>query len=306
MESNKQLMVGMHETGKTSFLAALFYTVESGEVPDSLQLLTLGEDRTYLVKLADQWLGGSTVERTKLGEEQIVRLALRDTDTEAEMELVLPDVSGETFRDQWEKRVTTKVFDDLARQAKQLLLFIHPDSVKSPVRINLNKEIATEIQADSQAEFYDGGAVGSEVEPVAEKFMFSPNYVDWQASFAPTQVQITEVIQFLSREPDVYPLSKVAIIISAWDLLRDDYSSPSAWLSEELPLFNQFIMANSDNVAFRIFGVSALGGPLSDNNDALLSTYPQTHRIEVVSDAGDTANPHDITAPIKWLMQTNN
>jgi hypothetical protein len=287
-------MIGMHDTGKSTFIGALYHVVESGQVEDSLQLVDLGENRGYLVETRDQWLGCRDFERTKLGEEQILTMRLRDSDTGQITELVLPDVSGETFRDQWEERRSTKVFDDLARQADAVLLFIHPNTVKEPVRINKNKEVAAVLEED-----------GEQTPPPESQSTDEQNLarVDWHPKFASTQVQLIEVLQFLFREPNTYPLSRVAVIASAWDLIKDDYDSPTAWLSKRLPMLYQFLQANSDRVPFKVFGVSAQGGQLGKDNSELLSKSRQAERIEVVTDIDDEYDEHDITAPIKWLMK---
>jgi hypothetical protein len=295
MTHRKQLMIGMHDTGKSTFIGALYHVVESGQVEDSLQLVNLGDNRAYLVEKRDEWLGCREIDRTKLGEEQVLTLTVRDVHTDQITELVLPDVSGETFRDQWEERRSTEVFDDLARQADAVLLFIHPDTVKEPVRINKNKEVAVILEEDDGNAAQPAGQ-SQEAQNIAQ--------VKWHPKFAPTQVQLIEVLQFLLREPQVYPLSRLAVIVSAWDLVKDDYDSPTAWLLKRLPMLYQFLKANSDRVSFKVFGVSAQGGQLGKDDAEMLGKIRQAERIEVVTDVAGEYDKHDITAPIKWLMTT--
>jgi hypothetical protein len=283
----KQILIGMQNAGKSTFIAALFHVVESGQVKEALQLVELGENREYLIDLRDRWLDCLELDRTKLGEEKFVTLRLIDPLSRQTTELIVPDVSGETFRDQWEKRKTTKVFDEVAREASGALLFVHPDMIRNPVRINENKQIASVLTPSES----DEAAIPS---PAAQ----TP--VEWSPKFSPTQVKLIELLQILMREPHVYPLSKIAIIISAWDLVSDEYKEPSRWLAAELPMFHQFLRSNFDRVSHKVFGISAQGGPL--NQEALLRTQHQAERIDVVTDIPEEYSHHDITAPIKWLM----
>lgn len=299
MNERRQIMIGMSDAGKTTFLAAMYHVVESGQVAESLQLVDLGETRDYLVQIRDEWLGCRRLDRTKLGKEQVLTFKLKDERTARVTELVLPDVSGETFRDQWEQRRSTKVFDDLAREADGVLFFIHPDTVFNSTRINQNKEVAALLDDDEEP------AQGKDPKPEEPSSSEAENaaQVGWHPKFSPVQVKLTEVLYFLLREPHLYPLSRVAVIISAWDRVKSDYAAPSVWLAERLPMLNQFLRANSDRVAYKVFGVSAQGARYKkDDNNALLRMRRQAERILVVTDAEGEYSKHDITAPIRWLM----
>jgi len=290
MSIRKQVMMGMMGAGKSTYIAALYHVVESSEVPDSLQLALLADDRQYLVDKRNEWLGCVEFDRTKLGKEQVLTLMLKDPASGNIVELVLPDFSGETFRDQWEHRRSTELFDELARESEGVLFFIHPETVTDGVRINKVKEIASILE--------DGES--SENEEPAEAKNAS---VEWEPSFAPTQVKLVEVLQFLLRDPHIYPVKKVAVIVSAWDLVKTSYKGPNEWVSKRLPLLSQFLVANSDRVVYKSFGISAQGGALGEDNSALLSKTRQSDRIEVVTEIPDEYAAHDITAPIKWLMR---
>ena len=289
------LMIGMPRTGKSTFIAALYHVVESGQVSDSLQLVDLGEDRKYLVELRDQWLGCEEFDRTKLGEEQVVTLKLRDIHSNQQVEVVLPDASGEDFRDQWEQRKSSKKIDDLARQADGVLLFVHPDTVKNTVRINKNKLVAA-VLADED----DNPAKVEQPLPELEKKI----PVEWKPEFSPTQVKLVELLQFLMREPDIYPISRIVIVISAWDIVKDEFALPSNWMATILPLLDQFLKSNSDRFPYKLFGLSAQGAPYCEDNKALHSKERQADRIEIISDVHAEYGLHDISAPIKWLMKT--
>ena len=65
----KQLLIGLPETGKTTFLAALWQVVESDEVPGALRLEKLHGDREHLNKIRADWLCCSPMGRTIIAAE---------------------------------------------------------------------------------------------------------------------------------------------------------------------------------------------------------------------------------------------
>jgi len=133
----------------------------------------------------------------------------------------------------------------------------------------------------------------------------------WVAKFAPTQVQVVDLLQMLRTPPlDVGP-RRLAIVLSAWDKVAPEGMTPSGLLHERMPLLRQYL-SNSDHAyAWRVFGVSAQGGdyePLPEAKaewspekvEALLQLDKASDRIQIVA---DRAASHDLTEPIAWLME---
>ena len=120
----RQLLVGLPRTGKTTFLAALWHQVDTGEVKQALRLHKLHGDREYLNKIRDSWVGCREIERTRIGAEETVRMWLAEPGSSAVAEIVFPDLSGETFRDQWAQRRWSRAFVDLLDEAIGSLIFI--------------------------------------------------------------------------------------------------------------------------------------------------------------------------------------
>ncbi len=54
-DSRHILLMGLQSTGKTSFLAALWYMVDQQEVPCALTVQSLQGDRTYLNAICKAW-----------------------------------------------------------------------------------------------------------------------------------------------------------------------------------------------------------------------------------------------------------
>ena len=63
-------LIGLPEAGKTTFLAALYHVVESGEIQSSLRLEQRHGDYRHLNTVRDQWADANPLERTKIPDEQ--------------------------------------------------------------------------------------------------------------------------------------------------------------------------------------------------------------------------------------------
>ena len=294
MDAPKQfLLVGLPESGKTTFLAALWHAVESDEVEASLRLAGYVGDHKYLNQIRDRWLQGKPVGRTQTGAAKPVRLQLTAPSTDETLTLDIPDMNGEAFRDQWKDRKWTTEFDALAEQADGVLFFVHPDKIKE------SREIA-------DIEHAVGDEPEDELAPdveAAEK----PGR-PWSPEDASTQVVAVELLQFLlHRAPPSRPLA-VAVVVSAWDLVLPSIydgrpPEPARWVEERLPLLWQFLEANPERLRWAPFGVSAQGGDLEsdDFKESLTEILDHARRVQVVSAGGGES--HDVAAPLIWLME---
>jgi hypothetical protein len=288
MPACKQLVLGLPGSGKTTFLAALWYLVVWGEVATALRLDRLHGNREHLNRIANDWLSCRPVERTPVGAETIVSMQLVTTDRgddgpggAAGAEVFFPDMSGELFNLQWKERRCSREYYRLVREASGVLLFVHPNTVIEPVRIDEVAGIVEELTA------------GQGPGPVDDA---PPR--PWDPDRAPTQVKLVELLQFLVREPFALPRARVAVIVSAWDLVGDD-AAPTGWLAARLPLLDQYLRGNEERFSVRVYGVSAQGGDLGRDTERLLRETAPARRIGVV---GEENRPHDLTAPVRWLM----
>jgi hypothetical protein len=278
------LFIGLPRTGKTTFLAALWHQVDSSEIPEGLHLSELHGDREYLNKIRDSWLGCWEIDRTRVGGEEVVAMRLAEEGAPTIAELVIPDLSGETFRQQWEKRRWTKSYHQLTDHAEGALVFVHPEEVIEPARIDEAESLIVELK-DHDVMETDG---------------LHESWRPWTPDSAPTQVQVVDLLQFLSYHPGLKLPFKLAVIISAWDLVEQQHVSPAEWLTRRLPLLEQYLDANHELFPYRLYGISAQGGDLESETARLLERIPQSNRVIVV---GTESRSHDITAPIKWLIR---
>ena len=130
-------------------------------------------------------------------------------------------------------------------------------------------------------------------------FTVHDELVPWDPDKTPTQVQLVDLLQFHILRVNVRSPFRIAVIVSAWDLVCGENMSPEEWFAARLPLLDQYLKANHEMCAVRIYGVSAQGGDVEKDAESLQDEYNPSKRIIVV---GKGCNANDLTAPIRWLM----
>jgi len=242
------LLMGLPSTGKTSFLAALWHMVNQSETPCALLLDRYDGDITYLNLIRTAWLEHKPVPRNPSDSEKVVSMLLKQRASGAVVELTFPDLSGESFRMQWAKRELTTQYDQRLRKANGAILFVHPETISKPHRIDTLDALVAAMGAGLAAEDESAGQV-------------APAFIKpWDIEKAPTQVQLVELLQFISSREYFQPPFRLAIIVSAWDLVAHLRSTPREWISRELPLLQEFLDSNEGTFQAQFYGLSAQGG----------------------------------------------
>jgi len=273
------LMLGLRGSGKTTFLAALWHYLESGEMADQLEVPSLQPDRHYLNSIRNSWLNLKPVGRTSLRTNAVVSLPLRKKPDNSEFEVIVPDISGEAFRLQWVTRKALDSYVDFAKGCAAAFLFIHPKEVTRTHPLN---PMPNEGESD----------LGDEP-PIAAGPTWSPER-------SSTQVLLVELLQLLLTLREAPHPARFAIVISAWDLVKTEIS-PSDWLDSRLPLLSQYLRSNGDIFASRVFGISAQGGDLATDRDQLMKASVPSSRCRALQ--GDGLEHVSITAPLSFLLQ---
>lgn len=288
LKSHNFLLIGLPSTGKTSFLAALWYAIQQKQSPTALVLQRLDGDSGYLNKIRDAWLAFKPVGRNPTDTETFVSMRLKLSDGDEEVHLTFPDVSGESFKQQWTSRQLTASYDKCLRSANGGILFIHPGSIILPLRI---------AEVDDLAALIDDGVTEEKTAPLT----VLPPSAPWDVEKAPTQVQLIELLQFMMRHSHFRAPFRLAIAISAWDLVAPSKVSPEDWVARQLPLLNQFLSSNRKSFEVGFYGVSAQGGNYEGEDVTALQNKLPARRIEIVGKG--VKKQHDITEPLLWLMR---
>jgi hypothetical protein len=279
------LLLGLPATGKTSFLAALWYLVQHPQVESRLRLEKFEGDNRYLNRVSQAWTGYELVPHTRLDSETVVSMLLKESETGRIVTVTFPDLSGESFTLQWTTRQYTQGYDKFLRDASGAILFITPLKYRKPIRIDMANPLVEEIIG------------GQETEQPLQDTSSPP--VPWDPEKVPTQVELVELLQFICNRDYFKPPFRLVIIISAWDQLEKLRKSPSKWLNDTFPLLTQFLESNSRAFETAVYGISAQGGDYSET--AKLAEMVPSERIQVTGPG--VKNPHDLSEPLLWLIR---
>jgi len=292
MSASRQLIIGLPQSGKTTYIAALWHVVQGSEVPTALHLKQLRGDRKHLNTLREKWLKYETAVRTSSGGEASVSMLLADTASGEETEVYLPDLAGESIRSQWTTRKWTVEYEDWVKQASGALIFVHPHNLSEPDRIDTVEKLEAELKdppSSGEAPAADAGAAALE-----------ETTVQWNPETSPTQVQLVDLLQLVIQKRERVEPLRIAVVISAWDLVEKLNKSPDEWLTRRMPLLDQYLSANTETLVARRYGISAQGGRIPEDIPAMKAKPWPSHRVKVRVGADES---HDLTAPLKWVMR---
>lgn len=271
-------IIGLPGSGKTTFLAALWHLINAGEVSTKFVLDKLVGDHRHLNDIVEAWRRCEKVPHTSIAAETSVSIHVHEPATGRKVILGFPDLSGESFELQFATRICRSAYVADFEGDGGILLFGTADRGQDGITI---LDIAPVLEGAADVD--EGG-----------------NPRAWKPDLVPEQVRLVDLLQFLQRQPFRRKKRRVAVVVSAWDVVALPRPSPNDWLSRELPLLHQFLVANPSSFEFRVYAVSAQGGGYvtPEQRAELLSQTP-SERIQCV---GPDTQAHDLTAPIVWLM----
>lgn len=228
------LMVGLPESGKSTYLGALYYLLRTGR-DEALKLSAEPSEKQYLQELENNWLRYQPFERSRHPGALAINLDLAGSHL-GEIALGIPDISGETYSHLWEDGLWSQSVLDLTRETDGLIVFLHPQTVRKPKLIDV---IASKKESPDQR-------------------------VEWSAEVAPTQAVLCDLLEQIAAQREG-PLPRMAVVVSAWDTVADLGVVPDRWLELEVPMFWQWLHAKGIGLQFRCFGISAQGGDVSND-----------------------------------------
>ena len=281
-------VVGLPESGKTTFLAALWHLVTSDEIGTALVLRSTRGNTEYLEAIAGDWRRCRPMERTRMGATRYVTLELTEADTAVEFDLCFPDMAGETFDAQLAARELDGTHAEWLDHPGGTLLFL--SAIRGPDGQRL-EDLRGMLDPESPSDAVDGTSTTSTISA-------------WRPETMPEQAKLVELLQSVRRLDPGNERRAVAVVVSAWDAVADEGRTPLEWLRAEKPLLAQFLKANGTALAVRFYGVSAQGGHAVRDREALLDKSLQSERIrcvEVDRNGAVLYDGSDLTKPIVWL-----
>jgi hypothetical protein len=284
------VICGLPESGKTTYLAALWYVVSEKRDPNArLKFDSLiGLDHKHLNEIMRRWLQAKEQIHTELASGKIVSMNLKDG-ADRKVRMTFPDLSGESFQEMWESRECDPGLVEFLRKCDGILMFVHADKIKRPIGVAETTQHAAGL----------AGRAAAAGQPK-----------DWNPKDAPTAVQLVEMLQMLRCEALQAPARKLAVVLSAWDKVEEEGQdiTPEQYLAAELPLLDQYLRHGLDRWDVRVYGLSAQGGDFE--RDGKTDDEDRNKRvagIRALEDASDRIRlmapelSKDLTEPIAWL-----
>lgn len=278
MNDKRCFIVGLPNAGKTTFLAALWYSLVNSK-NNILQLYKLTGNKKYLQSISEAWANVQKLSRTMpVAEKLNLEIALRCNDSL--FTLNLPDLSGETFQNHYTERKMSKDIAEYIIEADAILLFINTTEVKD---IIFHSDLDSDIIGESD-----------EIPKVSTIIRDVKN--------DPMAVQLVDILQFI-EELREKKCVKLGIMLSAWDEWTETEFErvPELFVQKKMSLLWQYLHSNSQIFQCQYWGISAQGGTMENGNDEILQNYfDQTERIFLI--ANDGSESKDITVPIFNLL----
>lgn len=267
------LLVGFPESGKSTFLAALISLLDSYADRMKLQkkeFKSLEGFSEKLHKQAQNWASFEPVERTYKHVEEHVVLELSDCDGKDYI-IEIPDVSGELYDDMIGRRFADANMQNKICIADTILFFINLANSRDDSRL------ITDFPKTLQCAMAN---------PDVDTDLH--NYEEM--TFQNKVVELLQIIHYVKQQG-----FRVKIILSAWDVLDDDALTnskiPMEVVKSEFPLVYQFVNNNRDWLSSEIWGISAQGCDLENEEEVgrLSQLEEQIDRIIVVNQSGDVS-----------------
>lgn len=265
MSERRVMLLGLPETGKSTFIGTLWHFVEEPSI-EYVREASLPGERKHAQELAEHVRELIEITRT-----------LHDADGRFEVPvefpgsgtvtLVIPDHSGE----QLETLVQRRVWPDLLREelarASAVILFVHPRGIKPPLELHL----------------LPGDAPGGDT-------------LEYKNPEACTAAQLIDGLEeVLEAMRDRWPV-RVAVVISAFDLAGAD--TPEQWLDLRVPAIASMLRHDPERVQSAVFGVCAQGGAREDAESVLKKG--DLHERAWAQSADGTPVP--FSEPVRWAL----
>ena len=254
-ETSKKILLGLHASGKTTFMAALWDLLSHDySTTDLFNLINIHLiDTEYLNEIHEYWSEFKEVLHTPYDNRQHIDLYIQSINSQRQHTLKFLDVSGDIFRTCWAERHWDKSFDKYVQNADGVILFINPINQMYPNSINEVYEVYHDIFLGPQGYSFD-------IDAFFEDMSIPWDVKPWDADDAPSQVKLIDLLQIVLQK--CHPRCRFTIIVSAWDTIQFNNISPELWVGRRLPLLMQYLISNfSYGKNFNVFGLSAQGAP---------------------------------------------
>jgi hypothetical protein len=287
----KTSLVGLHDSGKSTALAALWFSVtdNSDRCDWYLENKNRPSNSDKWTALRDKWLTAESLQRTKhKATPENLKLRLTSSTGSDGVDLNVPDIAGEDYQKLYEAGRFPKKHSDIIKNAEHLVFFIRVKDYSIPILAD-----APSDDTDKEQEAKENRAPQEVVEAQDDDTAADDNSDEKEATeWAPEMMHMSSKIVSVLRCCELLRGSgfpKLTVVLTAWDLIKDG-SSPEQVLKFRFPLLDQYLRTNFD---FSLFGLSAQGCDYDDSDALDVIDLGDITRIEVIQEDGNVHN--DIT-----------
>lgn len=270
--SKKCLIAGIPESGKSTYIAALWYSVTSYSDCSLIASDNLPENTDYLDKLKSSWLSLEKI-RTSKDVTDKIEFNLKAKDTEDEFTVIVPDFKGETFFHVLEGESDSGLQQWLKDTDSVILMMKDFEFVKFNI---IEEEQATEETDENNTESQD----------ILKNFRISST-----SGVAKNLL----LLKYLKANMDI---KKLIVCVTAWDQTKSEESSLD-YVKRSSPGLYQYIEHSFESVEF--YGLSAQGGAYPEDNNADSKNYllDKTRKEERAYVMEGNKRVYDVTLPLK-------
>ena len=338
----RALLIGLPETGKTTFVAALWHVVSNDEVEGALKLKARPEDSEHLDAIAQRWLRAEETLRTSRDHEQFPSMSLQAPSGESIAALTVPDLAGDRYKTILKNREWEPEFDASVRSSYGFLIFVHPGKIVSPDLIadvpsprvdvadiggtvggatavdDADREASSKTAHDRTTAHGAEAGEGSPALPAAagppdaagdlaedgasESLHGDP--AKWAT--APALVDLAQLLVGRNQNPDL----RLTIIVSAWDFARDSVELVGdVWTDKASParwlareLPLLYQYISGSPEKFE-FRVYGVSAHGGDPDTDRAELLAHTEASHKIVVVGGDASEHDISEPLRWVAR---
>lgn len=272
METKRSFMMGLPESGKTTFLVAFTYMLNNRTNNIQLRLRDKMPDG-YTIEMQEQedrWASFQQLNRTPENRICNMHFELIDSD-ENEYVLEVPDSSGELYNYMLRDRYVEDNIRKAILCADEILFFLNFDKLRND--ITLLPDLSAEMR-----KIFEQASNG--------------NICSYDE--LPDQVKIVDLLQIVSWLRG--NRFKVKFIISAWDsIIKNEKivcKNPKTVIQTELPFVYQYVVSNQEWIEAYYWGVSAQGTDLKDISEIREMSFSAEpmQRVIVIDAEGKSDN----------------
>jgi hypothetical protein len=267
-------LVGLPETGKTTYIAALWAYVNAPGPVERYRIVRQPKDAKYLTEIADAWVRGLDMPRNDSTEAPNVSFEI-GAKNKRNLEFRLPDLRGEVFKTAVTKSQADQATIDSVMNADVILFVV---STRSATTFAALAELGFPAPPEGQPE---------------------PDVVldDLDTDFLNTE--LLQKLRYLFVDTKMPP---ILVLVSAWDRMEDAWEaeaaltategrepeafpvSPREVLANIQPGFAQFLDEIGRQADIHIIGLSSTGGDVKSDSSILERNLDE--RSYAVNNAG--------------------